>query len=441
MISQFREHFEKDFKNSGPSWLAELRNEGLKSCEALGLPDQRQEDWKYTNARAVVETPYQLGRPYQPDQINYDELKCVRFGKFKGVRLTFVNGHFAESLSQREGLPAGVKVQSLHEVLEKNPELIRKYLTRQASFEAQPFVALNTAFIQDGAFVYLPSGTVVENPIEIYFVSLANGVATVSHPRNLIVAESNSQATIVENYAGKKSERPYFTNAVTEIFVGEGAVIDHYKLQDEYEGAFHLASAGIRQERESSYTSHNISLGSAIARNEIHTLLGAEGADCTLNGLYMVHGSQHVDNQTSIDHAKPHCTSKELYKGILDDKSQGVFNGKILVRPNAQKTNARQTNNNLLLSREALVNTKPLLEIFANDVKCSHGATIGRLDENQLFYCRSRGLDEELARHLLTYAFASEVLQLVKIPSLQHQLEEILLNRVRIGELSVGGRE
>jgi Fe-S cluster assembly protein SufD len=259
----------------------------------------------------------------------------------------------------------------------------------------------------------------------------------VSHPRNLIIAEEGSQATIIENYSGKKSDHPYFTNTVTKITAGTGAVLNHYKLQDEVETAFHLSSLEVEQKRDSSFSSYNLSLGALLARHEIQSNLLAEGADCLLNGLYMGHGRQHVDNQTYIDHIKPHCTSRELYKGILDDKAHGVFNGQILVRHGAQKTQSSLTNNNLLLSQEALIDTKPLLEIFADDVKCSHAATIGRLAEDQVFYCRSRGIDKELSRHLLTYAFASEILHGIKIQTLKTELEKIILNRLRIGELSV----
>jgi Fe-S cluster assembly protein SufD len=279
----------------------------------------------------------------------------------------------------------------------------------------------------------------VEEPIELSCYTLPNGTFCASLPRILIVAEAGSQTSVVEIYAGKRGEKPYFTNAVTEIFLESSAMLRHYRLQDECEQSYHLSSLGVRQGQDSQFSSTFISIGSHLSRHEINCLLAATGTDCTLHGLYMAHGPQHVDFQTKIDHAKPHGTSQEHFKGILDDQAHGVFNGQILVREKAEKTHSSLTNNNLLLSREAKIDTKPLLEIFNDDVKCSHGATIGRLDENQIFYLRSRGLDQALARNLLTYAFASEIIHELKFPSLRAHLEEILLNRLHIAELSVEG--
>lgn len=439
MTNQFIEQHKREFDPSGPPWLKKLRKEGLKNFQFLGLPNKKQEVWKYTDVKPIFQNQYKLGQDYQPENLNYDELKCVQLGKLPGNRITFVNGHYAPQLSHLKNLPPGVEVRSLREVLSNEPERVQKYLGAHASSEHHPFIALNSAFLDDGAFICLKKGTVLERPLELFYFSLTNGQSIVSHPRNLIVAEEGSQGTIVENYAGKKSERNYFTNAVSEVVTHPGSALDHYKFQDELENSFHLSSMAVYQERESRFTSYNISLGAALSRNEIHTHLNAEGAECYLKGLYMVQGSQHVDNQTFVDHAQPHCTSQELYKGILADKSQGVFDGRILVEPHAQKTSSSLTNNNLLLSKEALINTKPLLEIFADDVKCSHGATIGRLDESQVFYLRSRGIDDQLSRNLLTYAFASEVIQDMKIKFFKAHLEEVILNRLHIGEQSVEG--
>ena len=265
--------------------------------------------------------------------------------------------------------------------------------------------------------------------IHLLFVSTGHEEAAVSHPRNLIVLGHGSQGTVVESYLGLKRDR-YFTNAVTEIVAGRDSVLDHYKLQRETENAFHVATVQARQERNSNVVSHSISLGGALVRNDINFVLDGEGCQALLNGLYVTHASQHVDNHTRIDHARPHCDSRELYKGILNDKSTGVFNGKIVVRPDAQKTNAKQTNKNLLLSEEALVNAAPQLEIFADDVKCTHGATIGRLNDDELFYLRSRGIDESSARTLLTYAFASDILGVMKVKPIQCQIDLVLMNRL-----------
>ncbi len=343
------------------------------------------------------------------------------------TRLVFMNGSYSKELSFAQSLPAGVLIGTLSDALQKNSEIIEAHLSRYASFKQQAFVALNTAFVQEGAFIYLPKGVVLEKPIEIFFISQSDK-SFVIQPRNLIIAESASQVAIVEHYVGYDSV--YFTNAVTEIFAADSAVIEHVKVQEESEKAYHIFSLGVQQERQSSVTSHSISVGAALSRHNLTSVLNAEGSECVMNGLYLGSGEQHVDHHTVIDHAKPHCVSKELYKGILDDKSRGVFNGKVIVRPHAEKTNSSQSNKNLLLSDEAEIDTEPLLEIFNNDVKCSHGATTGRLDPKQIFYLRSRGISEAFARSVLTYAFASEVIEKLKITSLRDRLQKNLFNRL-----------
>jgi len=439
MIDQFHQHYENSLSNGAPTWLKNLRESAMDNFSTLGYPDSKDEAWKYTSTKPLKETSFQLSEDYEPKHLNYDQLQCMRIGRWRGLRLTFVNGHFAQEHSHLEDIPSGVTVLPLKEALQKHPDLVKNYLGQQTSSSKNPFVALNTAFIQDGAFVHIAKGTVLEEPLELHFASFSDEAAIVSHPRNLVIAEPGSQATIIESYSGKRSPNPYFSNVVTEVVTQPGAIIHHYKVQGENESAYHLSFLGVYQGRGSSFASYNISLGSSLARNELRSLLAEEGAECRFNGLYMAHGKQHVDNQTFIDHLVPQCTSNELYKGILDDQSHGVFNGQIFVRQGAQKTYSNLTNNNLLLSKEAVVDTKPLLEIFANDVKCSHGATIGRLDETQIFYLRSRGIDPTLARHLLTYAFASEVLHEMKVSTLKAHLEEVLLNRLKIAELSVEG--
>ena len=272
----------------------------------------------------------------------------------------------------------------------------------------------------------MPRGKDGEQPIHLLFVASSHGEPTVSHPRNLIIVGDNSQVAIVESYVGLDGG-VYFTNAVTEIVAGQNAVIDYYKLQQESAEAFHIATLAVHQDRSSNFTSHSISLGGALVRNDVKARLDAEGVECTLNGLYMASGHQLVDNHTSIDHAKPHCSSHELYKGVLDGKSKGVFSGKIIVRPDAQKTDAKQTNKNLLLSADSVIDTKPQLQIYADDVKCTHGATVGQLDKDAIFYLRSRGIGHEDARSLLTYAFANEIISRIKIPSVREQLNAAVL--------------
>jgi Fe-S cluster assembly protein SufD len=327
-----------------------------------------------------------------------------------------------------------VKAGSLATALNSDSALVEPHLARHAGYQDHPFVALNTAFLQDGAFVSIPRGKAVERPIHLLFVSTHDrrGTATVSHPRNLILAGDDSQAMVIESYIGLNNAL-YFTNAVTEIVAGENAVVAHYKLQRESEEAFHISTVQASLSHNSNFSSHSIDLGGALVRNDVNAVLDGKGIECTLDGLYMVAGRQHVDNHTRIDHVKPHCSSRELYKGVLGGRSKGVFNGKIYVHKDAQKTDAKQTNKNLLLSEDAVINTKPQLEIYADDVKCTHGTTIGQLDQEAIFYLRSRGIDLEAARGLLTYAFASEMIGRIKVEPVRAQLETLLLTRLPEG--------
>ncbi|MCH8319816.1 MAG: Fe-S cluster assembly protein SufD, partial [Acidobacteria bacterium] len=279
-----------------------------------------------------------------------------------------------------------------------------------------------------------PRGEVIQEPIHLLFLSTAAEEAVAVHPRNLILVDSNSQVTIVESYIGLH-KGVYFTNSVTEIVAAENAVVDHYKLHQESKKAFHIATLQVHQDRSSSVRTFNATLGGKLTRNEVNVVLDGEGAECNLDGLYLISGSQHVDNHTRLEHAKPHCDSREMYKGILDEKATGVFHGRIVVLPGAQKTDSKQTNNNLLLSDEALINTKPQLEIYANDVKCTHGATIGQLDPDALFYLRSRGIDKITARSLLIYAFASQVVNRIKVDLVRTELDDYLFSWLPAGHL------
>ncbi|MGH8309983.1 MAG: Fe-S cluster assembly protein SufD, partial [Steroidobacteraceae bacterium] len=287
------------------------------------------------------------------------------------------------------------------------------------------------ALFTDGAYIHVPAHTVLERPIHVLFISTGatNGHSAMSHPRVLVVLDDDSQAAVVESYAGPDGAR-YFTNVVTEIALGAHAVLDHYKLQRESAEAYHVGSIYLRAARSANCTSHSISVGGALVRNDVMAVLAGEGGECTLNGLYLADGQRHVDNHTTIDHAMPHCDSREIYKGILADRARGVFNGKIIVRPDAQKTDAKQTNKALLLSDDAQINTKPQLEIFANDVKCTHGAAVGQLDEDAIFYLRARGLDLQQARDMLIHAFAGDVLNRIRIEPLRKSLEEHLLSEL-----------
>jgi Fe-S cluster assembly protein SufD len=410
--------FEEKRFASDPAWLARIRREAFARFVALGLPAAKNEAWKYTSVARIAKTPF---RPAAGSLA--DAPPSVKFPPGDGARIVFVNGRYSPELS-RTGA-GGLVVRSLREALRAEPERLEPHLARYASFQDSAFTALNTAFLEDGAFVLIPRGTAVEQPLNLLFLSGEDGSdePAVSHPRNLIVAESGGQGTIVESYAG---EGAYFTNAVTEIVCADGAAVSHYKVQRESLSGFHVQTLQAVQGRASTFTSHNICLGADLARTDINVLFDADGSDCTLNGLFLATGTQHVDNHTLIDHAKPHCTSRELYKGILGGRARGVFHGKIIVRSDAQKTDAIQTNKNLLLSREALVNSTPALEILADDVKCRHGSTIGQLDPAALFYLRSRGIGEEDARALLTYGFAADLTGRILVPWIREEIEAFL---------------
>lgn len=423
-------HMDKMLSERGPLWLQKLRKEAMDRVIARGFPSAREEAWRYTNVEPLSRIPFELAPvDHKGGRVQYDLLDRSEFYRPDDLKLVFVNGLYNPELSVPGKLPRGVIVGSLAEVLRENPSLVEPYLLQSFKNKDVPFASLNTAMIRDGAFLLIPKGCVIREPIYLCHFSWADDRPTISHPRNLIVAEEDSQATVIEIYGGGGQET-YFTNAVTEIIAGPHTVIDHYKVQQESGRATHIASIDIEQGLESRVSTFSISLGSSLARNDIRSSLNAEGVECTMNGLYMVTGRQHVDHQTDIDHKKPHGTSNELYKGILSGQSRGVFNGRIRVEPDACKTIARQTNKNLILSDEALIHTKPLLEIFNSDVKCNHGATIGRLDENQVFYLRSRGLEEAHARNLLIYAFASELVRKIRINSLQVALERWIFRRL-----------
>jgi Fe-S cluster assembly protein SufD len=350
--------------------------------------------------------------------------------ELKGCQIVFVNGRLAPEISVPGLLPDGVFVGRLAEALEQDAECVHAFLGRHATFEDHAFTALNTAQFKDGAFVYVPGGMSLQEPIHLVYVTVPQAEPAVTLPRSLIVLQRGSSATIVESYAGLEGGS-YFTNAVTEIVQMDGSILEHIKLQREASGAFHVARTEVHQDRDSHLRSISISLGGLLVRNDLAAMLDGPGAGCSLDGLYLAGGRQHVDNHTRIDHARPHCTSQELYKGILAGRASAVFNGEVLVQKNAQKTDSQQTNKNLLLSHGALVDTKPQLEIHADDVKCTHGATIGQIDEQALFYLRSRGVDAESSRGILVYGFASEVLERIRLPELQAQLEVEVLEWLR----------
>ena len=422
------EQFERSGASGDAPWLRSLRKEALKRFGEVGFPTTRDEGWRSTNVAPLAKVPFKLA-PAGGNGLTAGALGHYLFGEMACCNLIFVNGRFSKTLSSLHEPPAGVKVGSLAAALQTDGAVIESHLGQYARWQSSAFTALNTAFIADGAFVYIPDRAVIQQVIHLVYVSTAPHGATMSHPRNLILVGSESQVRLVESYVGLRDD-VYFTNAVTEIAAGDNSMIEHYKLQRESEQCYHVATMQTQLGASSALSAHTVLLGGSLVRNDTEVVLNGEGADCSLSGLYVTRGTQHMDNHTSIDHAEPHCNSRQLYKGVLDDRSSGVFTGRIIVRPDAQKTDARQSNRNLLLSDNAVVDSKPQLEIHANDVKCTHGATIGKLDEEALFYLRSRGLSEPCARTLLTYAFASEVVNMMKIKPMQCQIDLVLLNRL-----------
>jgi len=418
--------FDRDIASNGQAWTQPLRQAAMARFAELGFPTTHDEEWKYTNVAPIARIAFQPAQRLATAAAA-EALAAATIPALVCTQLVFINGHYVPELSAQPTLPQGVEVGSLALAFASRPSWLEAHLARYASMEKQAFVALNTAFMQDGACVYIPRDRMVEVPIHLVFISLSQGEATVSHPRNLLVLEDNSQASVIESYIGLGTD-VYLTNAVTEFILGQNARAEHCKLQFESSSAFHIATLQVQQARSSNFVSHAITLGGALARHDINVVLNGEGSENTLNGLFMATDQQHIDNQTRIDHVMPHCTSREFYKGILAGKGRGVFNGKIVVHKDAQHTDARQTNRNLLLSQDASIDTKPQLEIFNNDVKCAHGSTIGRLDENSLFYLRTRGLDEEDARSLLTYAFASELVNRIALEPLRTKLNDLVLN-------------
>jgi Fe-S cluster assembly protein SufD len=417
--------FEKELEADEDSPMHRLRESAIGRFAELGFPTAHDEEWRFTNIATLTRLSFGRASTSIPKNLTVSELDILTFGNWDCHRLVFVNGALARELSDISKT-CGFELKNLREALHQDPRSVETHLAKYADCDDHAFVALNTAFLDDGAFIRIPKNFVVEKPIHLMFVSTAGTEPAMAHPRLLLVAEPNSQATVVESYLSLDS-RSAFTNAVTEIVLGENAAIDHYKVERQNRETFHVATLQVQQNRGSCFSSHSITTGGALARNDVNAVLDGEGCECTLNGLYMATDKQLIDNHTRIDHAKPHCTSHELYKGILDGQARGVFNGKIYVHQDAQKTDAKQTNKTLLLSEDAVINTKPQLEIFADDVKCTHGATVGQLAEEAIFYLRSRGIGREDARSLLTFAFANDIIGRIKVEPVRRHLEEMLL--------------
>jgi Fe-S cluster assembly protein SufD len=390
--------------------LESLREAGRARFRALSLPGPHTEDWRFTNLAPLLRVPLELAEVHTPVDLRAPAAVD---------RIVFGNGAYQKSLSSATGQLDGLTWGPLS--LGAAP----RELGNVADYHSHLFTALNTALVHDGFFIVVPEGREL-SPIEIVYHTQGGGRPIATQPRTLIVAGKNSRATFIERYVGPDGET-YLTNAVTEVVVGAGAVVDHYKVQQESTQAFHIANTQVVLSGKSNFSSHYLGLGGGLVRNEVRVRFDEERAEATVNGVYLAGGRQHHDHFTEIDHARAHCASHELYKGILDGRAEAVFNGKIVVRPDAQKTDAKQTNKVLLLSEDATINTKPQLEIFADDVKCTHGATVGQLDADMIFYLRARGLDLATARRLLTFAFANDIVGRIQVDALRDELENTIL--------------
>jgi Fe-S cluster assembly protein SufD len=404
-----------------PAWLKDIRSSAIARFESIGFPTMKQEAWRFTSVAPIAEGSFELaGAPTR-----VPTLEQIRpFLLFEaGYRLVFVDGFYQPVLST----PFFDDIQSLAHVTTHRPDLVRQHLGRYATTEDRPFSALNTAFVDEGAFVHVPAKATIAEPIQLLF--LASGDQVVAHPRNLIVLEREARASIVETYASL-NQGAYWTNSVTEVVAGEGARVDYHRVQRESAKAFHIATTQTHQDRDSIVNVHTVAFGAALARHDIGAVMAGPGGTLILNGLYLLDGAQHADHHTTIDHAADHCASHEYFNGVLDGKSRGVFTGRIIVRPGAQKTDSKQTNNNLLLSTDAHADSQPQLEIYADDVKCTHGSTVGPLDPRAVFYLESRGIGAREARRLLTYGFAAEILGRMDVAPLRAQLDAIVRGRL-----------
>jgi len=426
-----RERAARTWDRAGANDVARTSEDAWSRFLSMGFPTTREEEWRFTSVEPIAEGAFTLGAP--PTAVSRDlDVDPLRVPG-AAAELVFVNGWYVASLSKRGTLPGGAQVESLASALTDRAGRVRTHLARVAPFDRKPFVALNVALFADGAWIELPAGAVMTQPIHLLFLSTgqADGRPMMAHPHVVMNFGQNGQACVVETFAGLAGAR-YFTNVVTEIVLGENVILEHYRLQFEGPDAYHVGTVHVQAHRGAAYASHSVSLGGALVRNDLTAVLNGEGVECTLNGLYASDGDRLVDNHTTIDHARPHCGSREIYKGILAGRARGVFNGKIIVRPDAQKTDAKQTNRALLLSEDARINTKPQLEILANDVKCTHGAAVGQLDEEALFYLRSRGLSRDAARRLLIEAFAIDVLNRMPLDPVRAAVEARLQRQLAI---------
>ncbi|MBA3496381.1 MAG: Fe-S cluster assembly protein SufD [Gemmatimonadales bacterium] len=413
----------------GPEWLEPIRRSAMERFARTGFPAARDEEWRFTPIGPIAQGTWRpaLGGA---GEVTREQLAPFVFGHADWTTLVFVNGIYHEALSTIGTLPPGARVASLAEALRSDGALLHGHLARHAPVEGSPFTALNTAFLSEGGVVHVGTNVDLASPVHLLYVTTAEAGGTVAHPRNLIVVERGARASVIESYVTLAPGQAYWTNPITEVAVAAGAWLEHTRIQRESETAQHVGLTHVDQQRDSRYRSFSLAMGAALGRHNLHVRLHDENIETLLYGLYVTRGDQTADNHTAIYHDQPNCRSWEVYKGILDGRSRAVFNGKVFVKPEAQKTDAKQTNRNLLLSDGARVDTKPQLEIFADDVKCTHGATVGRLDEMARFYARSRGIPAAAADLLLTYAFAAEVVEEVTLAPVREELDRLVRSRL-----------
>lgn len=425
-VGQF-DRLEAEGVNTEPGWLFALRKAGIARFAELGFPTLRHEDWRFTSLASLAKMPFKpAGNSTAPTKA---QLADMPLGKLPGSRLVFVDGAYSEALSVIENQARGVRITNLASAVRDEQGLVVKHLSHCVTDDSHPFTALNTAHFQDGAFIFVPAGVAVSGPVQLVFVNTGNTAGATIQSRILVVAEAGSQLTLVETHVAT-GNAPTFTNIVSEFSIGDGANVEHCKFQDDSPEAFHMAGNYSVLGRSSNFVSHSFDLGARLSRNNIRTKLNGEGLETILNGLYITRGEQLADHHMFVEHARPNCASHEYFNGILDDKSRGVFHGRIYVHPEAQKTDAKQTNKNLLLSDDAKADTKPQLEIYADDVKCTHGATVGQLNENSIYYLRSRGIGIEKARRMLIHAFAGEIIERIRCETLREQVDALVWDRL-----------
>lgn len=420
--------FESRLKPDEATWVHQIRRQAMSHFTELGFPTARRgnEKWKYTSVVPIAKANFVYPFDVNPEEVSAASIRQLAPWDDSWVNLVFVNGHYSEALSTGPVQNNGARAVNLADAVASTPDLVENHLARYATLEDDAFTSLNTAFLSDGAFVYVPDGDSLGSPLHLLFLSVDRSQPTISHPRVLVVAGRHTRLTMVESYVSL-SHGPHFTNAVAEIVLGDGAEVEHYRLLMDNSEAFHVGTTRVHQGQDSSFSSTFLARGASLARNDLMVLLDAPGSSCFLRGLYMTSGSQHIDNYINIDHAKPHTTSRLYYKGVLDGKSRAVFGGTVLVRPDAQKADAQQSDKNLILSEEAEVDSKPSLLIYADDVKCSHGATAGHVDEENVLYMRSRGLDLKTAHRLLVRGFASEIIETVSLEAFKGFLDRTFL--------------